>query len=99
MPKRQISRDGGSSPSWSRDGKEVFFLAPDLTLMAAQITGIKVGTPQPLFKMQVDLSAGLQQFEPANHGDAFLVIDRPPGRPTDGLNVMMNWQSDLHSSR
>ena len=98
-PKRQISRDGGSSPSWSRDGKELFFLAPDLTVMAVRIAGIEAGTPQPLFKMKVDPSVGLQQYEPAKHGDSFLVIDRPPERPIDGINVLMNWSSDLRGSR
>ena len=33
-----ISRDGGRAPRWRADGKELFFLAPDGTLMAAAST-------------------------------------------------------------
>jgi len=98
-PKRQISRDGGTHPTWSRDGKGLFFLAPDLTLMAVRISGIEAGTPQPLFKMKVDLNAGLQQYQSAPDGENFLVIDRLPQRPIDGLNVLLNWPADLHNSR
>jgi eukaryotic-like serine/threonine-protein kinase len=32
-----ISRDGGRAPRWRRDGRELFFLRPDGTLMAARI--------------------------------------------------------------
>ena len=35
--KRQISTAGGASPRWRPDGRELFYLSPDATLMAAPI--------------------------------------------------------------
>jgi len=35
--KWQISTSGGVQPTWRGDGKELFFLAPDATLMAADV--------------------------------------------------------------
>ena len=34
-----ISTEGGTSPRWRRDGTEIFFLGPRLTLMAAAVNG------------------------------------------------------------
>ena len=33
----QISLNGGSLPQWSRDGKELYFIAPDQKLMTVEI--------------------------------------------------------------
>ena len=35
--RRQVSANGGLEPQWSRDGKELFYLAPDQTLMAVSV--------------------------------------------------------------
>ncbi len=35
--KQQISTAGGFIPRWSHDGEELFFVAPDFTLMAVSI--------------------------------------------------------------
>jgi serine/threonine protein kinase/Tol biopolymer transport system component len=48
-----ISTAGGSAPRWSADGKEIFFIAPDGTLMSVPVTAtestFEAGTPVPLF--------------------------------------------------
>jgi Tol biopolymer transport system component len=47
-----ISKDGGTAPVWSRDGKELFFLGADSKLMAVEIrSGAKfeAGAPKTLF--------------------------------------------------
>ena len=36
--KRQISTAGGTYPRWRRDGKEIFYIAPDRRLMAAEVS-------------------------------------------------------------
>jgi eukaryotic-like serine/threonine-protein kinase len=36
-----ISSEGGTSPRWRRDGTEIFYLGPRLTLMAAAVNGQK----------------------------------------------------------
>jgi hypothetical protein len=33
----QLSTSGGDEPRWSRDGRELFYLAPDFRLMAVRI--------------------------------------------------------------
>ena len=51
--KHQISRDGGSQPVWRADGKELFYLGVDGTLMAVPIdaTGqFAAGVPEALFR-------------------------------------------------
>jgi hypothetical protein len=35
--KWQVSTTGGNWPRWRHDGKEIFYLAPDNTLMAAEV--------------------------------------------------------------
>src|SRR5262249_35083715 len=51
--KWQVSAEGGSQPLWRRDGKEMFYIAPDGQLMAVPVsTGVafEAGTPKPLFR-------------------------------------------------
>jgi hypothetical protein len=35
----RVSNRGGQTPTWKGDGKEIIYLAPDGTLMAAPVTG------------------------------------------------------------
>jgi hypothetical protein len=56
----QISTESGVEPKWRQDGKELFYIAPDRTLMAAAVTiagSFESGTPHPLFPMLLS-SAG-----------------------------------------
>ena len=50
---RQVSSAGGLWPRWNRDGREIFFLAPDGMLMAAAVTvrgaTIEADVARPLF--------------------------------------------------
>jgi len=50
-PPHRISREGGMYPAWRKDGKELFFLAPDGTIMAVPfdpVTGSAATAPQNL---------------------------------------------------
>lgn len=51
--KVQASNGGADSPVWRRDGKRVFFLAPDGSLMASDVTpgaALRVAAPVKLFR-------------------------------------------------
>ena len=62
--KRQVSTQGGFEPQWRRDGKELFYLAPNQTLMAVGVksnpTILEVNPPTALFRHshQVDGDSG-----------------------------------------
>jgi hypothetical protein len=50
--KFQVSRDGGSHPAWRADGRELFYLADDGTMMAVPIAAsaqFDAGVPEALF--------------------------------------------------
>ncbi len=86
-PKRQVSTSGGIIPSWSRDGREIFYWQPDqvgrLMKVAFDPGDAKLSRPQPLFEVplaQVDtmsLMPGNQQFvmvEPVSEETSPLLI-------------------------
>ena len=53
----QISTEGGIWPRWRRDGKELYYIAPDARLMAVTITSkadtLDPSTPVALFQTRI----------------------------------------------
>ncbi len=99
----QVSRDGGHQPNWHPDGSELFFLAPDRYLMAAEnLTGdartFQWGKPTPLFKTDVmDLGPRMVCRTFAIGPDdekRFLIITRRKQDATPAVAVL-NWTSRL----
>ena len=98
--KQRISRAGGVQARWRRDGKELFYLAPDQRLMAVPIqldaelpNGVDVGTPAALFTTSL---AGVPQNGSGRHymvsrdGQRFLMDTLR--EVTIPITVVLNWK-------
>lgn len=76
----QVSSAGGAQPRWSTNGKELFYVAPDSTLMAVPMTAsavsIDVGSPRALFT--VHLATGLNIYPAVGTKQQYAVA--PDGR-------------------
>jgi eukaryotic-like serine/threonine-protein kinase len=84
----RVSRDGGTAPRWSRDGKEMFFLGEGGRLMSVPFDGT-FGNPRMLFQ-----AADAITFEPDASGERFLVhLDEGKGEAP--VNLLINWQGRL----
>jgi len=94
--KYQVSMNGGGNPVWSRDGKELFFIAPDRQMMAVTVRkiggGLEIGRPKALFdsRMQLDTNAA---FDVADDG-RFLIPVAPDAGPA-AWTLVTNWQAGL----
>ena len=86
-----VSPTGGAAPRWRRDGKEIFYVAPDGRLMAVSIrptttgSALELDPPVPLFPSNED-------YMVAPDGQRFLlhVTSAPP--LTSPLSVILNWK-------
>jgi eukaryotic-like serine/threonine-protein kinase len=86
----RLSKDGGTRPRWSRNGKELFYLAPGGRFMVVPITaGVSTAASHMLFQ-----AAEAVDFEPAADGSRFLVQleERSPEPP---VHLLINWPSRL----
>jgi hypothetical protein len=95
--KRQVSLAGGMQPRWRRDGKELFYLAADGTMMAAEITGEAPpmsGMPRPLFQTRLSPSPNVPQYDVTADGSRFLVIE-PAGTGGEPITFVLNWPAAL----
>ena len=95
----QISVDGGIQPKWRRDGKELFYLGFDGSVMAVPLAlGAlpEVGKPQRLFESRIDSTTGFtwHQYDVSPDGQRFLV--NTPETLTSPLNVVVNWTAALN---
>ncbi|HMA18624.1 MAG TPA: hypothetical protein VKS03_09310, partial [Thermoanaerobaculia bacterium] len=92
----QISQNGGVEPRWSRNGRELFFFAPDNRLMAAQVKtdgpSFEVGAIEPLFQTR---SMGFSyRYDVASDGKRFLVVAGLP-QELSPITILTNWTSEL----
>jgi Tol biopolymer transport system component len=98
--KMQVSPDGGTQPQWRRDGKELFYLAPDTMLMAVDVQSraadLVLGSPQPLFATNIDpVSAIRNVYSPSPDGKRFLLMSPLVPYGTSPLVGVLNWTAGL----
>jgi eukaryotic-like serine/threonine-protein kinase len=99
-----VTKDGGFEPRWRRDGRELFYLAPDGKLMAVQIKNgptFDFGQTVELFQTPITVSAELPAFgsdyDVTADGQRFLLIapvtapGGSPQAPTESITAILNW--------
>ncbi len=92
--KWQVSSVGGVRPQWRRDGRELYFLAPDGRLMAVDVglgDTLEIGTPRALFQTVVDRLGGETPYAVTGDGQRFLVLVPVGSGPSDEIQVVVDW--------
>ena len=90
----QVSRDGGTLPQWRADGKEIYFLSPDLKLMVAAVDQTKmfeVGAPTMLFETTASAPGPGQQYSASRDGRRFLINAVVRDDAKSPLTIVTNW--------
>jgi Tol biopolymer transport system component len=98
----QVSRgDGGEEPRWRRDGKELFYLAPDGRLMASDVksgAGFEASLPAALFQTHPRQALSAMDFfsyDVTADGQKFLVNTKVDTSNWAPLSVILNWSSEM----
>jgi len=92
--KTVISENGGSHPEWSRDGSEIYYLAPDKRVMAVTVdtthNGFSAGQPRTLFQSDIvtDFRA---RFAVTSDGQRFLIPSAVGQTGPAVAMVFVNW--------
>jgi len=101
-PSWKVSANGGNSPRWRKDGKELFYLQNDRSLIAVPIDGVggelRARQPERLFDVHARL-CGCFNFVPSPDGQRFLVNALPNSGESQPLVVVLNWAADLEPAR
>jgi Tol biopolymer transport system component len=90
----RVSSGGGTMPRWRRDGKEIFYLAPDNALMSVPLSLSGGFRPQPGVASALFRVEGIvRDFDAAADGQRFLMdVAEPDPSP---ISVLANWPSLL----
>jgi eukaryotic-like serine/threonine-protein kinase len=94
--KWQVSRGTGREPRWRGDGKELYYIGQDKTLMAVPVeagASFAVGTPTPLFRVygraQIS-STDLYTYDVTKDGLKFLVNRYVKPDHVDPLTILIH---------
>ena len=95
-----ISAEGGVEPKWSRDGRELYYLAFDGKLMSVAITGTNftAGRPTPLFQTPLRVTPNAptrdRRYDVAPDG-RFLIVTPGERGAFAPFTVVVNWAKGL----
>ena len=91
----QISTGGGEEPTWSRDGKEIFYRNGTKWMAAEVKTTPEFSASPPSLLFQgpfVNVPGPSYDVGPDGR---FVLIEGPPETPVRRLNVVLNWFDEL----
>jgi Tol biopolymer transport system component len=97
--KVQVSSEGGVQPRWRRDGKELFYIAADGKLMAAEVkralVTFEIAPSKALFQTRMLGGVGgrtnyVFRYDVAADGKRFLIVAEREGE-TQPITVVLNW--------
>ena len=94
--KFQVSRDGGRSPMWSADGKEIFYFSGNKLMAAPVQTGasFEAGVPQMLFEVDGQLPR-VPRYDVTANGQRFLIAVQTEDQANLPITIVTNWQQAL----
>jgi len=104
----QVSTAGGSEPRWSRDGRELFYVALDGTVMRADVSPGATWqslSPTPVVDGRIlgNVSVSLRTFDVSLDGQRFLMIKNAPGIDSSvsspQIVVVQNWLQEWRRQR
>jgi Tol biopolymer transport system component len=97
-----VSSKGGDWVRWSRDGREMFYVAADRRVMAVDVRpmsgSLELGTPKALFTIPVALatpSLAPYTYDVMPNGQRFLVVVPVGDSASRSMMVILNWRADL----
>jgi hypothetical protein len=109
-PRYQVSSDGGMSPIWRADGRELFYVRRmivtpgqelvDVRMMAVRVTtrpALTIGKPVALFEGRYQTNDPARGYDVTADGQRFLLI-QGRDRPADVIAqmfVVQNWDQEL----
>jgi hypothetical protein len=101
--KRRVTSNGSVSPAWSRDGRQLYFMAPE-GLMAVDVTPgdeLTFGAPRLLFSGDyvTDIGEdGPRQYDVSADGKRFLMLrTTSTSSVAPRMHVLFDWTVDLSS--
>ncbi len=96
---RQSGAGSGGVPVWRPDGREIFYIAPDRSLMAATVTlrgtTLEAGLPRALFGPI--LAVGGRNYAVSADGQRFLSYTAPGLRDNAPITLIQNWRPERSS--
>jgi Tol biopolymer transport system component len=95
--KWQISSGGGSAPRWRRDGREIFYVAPDSRIHSVEVRPggeFEAGAPRSLFAAQV-ARMPLAFYDVTADGQRFLVTEFVRSEEPEPITLMVDWPAAL----
>jgi eukaryotic-like serine/threonine-protein kinase len=95
----RVSTDGGFKPRWRRDGKELFYLASDGSMMVAKmavVNGRMIAEPKRLFDANLKIHTNYDaNYAVTSDGQRFLGIARESPSGGSDIQMVLNWPSLL----
>jgi Tol biopolymer transport system component len=107
-PRQQVSTHGGTGPTWSKHGRELFYMTTQtfggqaaLTrMMAVPVTlhpTLTFGTPRQLFEGRYGATAGIRSYDVTPDGKRFLMVqqkERPPVTASEMI-LVQDWLEEV----
>jgi serine/threonine protein kinase len=101
----QVSINGGVIPRWRGDVRELFYLAPDGSMMAVDLKPspggdtLVTGTPHALFKTNMPAGGLLDLYDVTADGKRFLIDDVAENVSSPPITVVVNWPAELKKQK
>jgi hypothetical protein len=105
VPLHRISLDGGFQPTWSADGRQLFYTAPDpqqgnQPTMVVDVATEPEFTPSRarlLFEGHYSGSTPVRNYDVAPDGARFLMVQplEAPREPVTSIELVLNWLTEL----
>jgi dipeptidyl aminopeptidase/acylaminoacyl peptidase len=94
----QVSTAGGAQPRWSRDGRSLYFLAPNGDLMRVAVTAegtrLRLSAPDRVFATGIAVRSDIDQYAVGPDGRFLLRLPADDDAPQQ-LRVIHNWRALL----